>query len=236
MARRLFQRYQSRRKRLQRVPRRRQQQRSVLQSVHSHPSFPQHCAESRLLLPLKLLHNSQLLRALVLETVKLDLPKIPMMAPSFMISTLTTFEIGICSPKGQLNNKCEISFVPAQHELNGYSSQIHEETGASVTTKGVWYPDRSKANDKDSPLYLHISASSQEILDKAIEKVNELIAIDMGSLVEDRSKDKPRERVGCLRTQSLLTFLMPFVYSENGPRKRLKSDLKVFGTSTFERK
>ncbi|KAI0747010.1 hypothetical protein C8Q80DRAFT_1178811 [Daedaleopsis nitida] len=71
--------------------------------------------------------------------------------------------------------------------------QIHEETGASVSTKGVWYPDRSKATDRDPPLYLHISATSQEMLDKATKKVNDLINTDMGSLVEDKSS-RTRER------------------------------------------
>lgn len=65
-----------------------------------------------------------------------------------------------------------------------------------MTTKGVWHPDKSKATEKDPPLYLHISASTQEMIDAAEAKINELIAIDMGSLVEDRRReDKPRERV-----------------------------------------
>ncbi|KAF9508140.1 hypothetical protein BS47DRAFT_1303151 [Hydnum rufescens UP504] len=73
--------------------------------------------------------------------------------------------------------------------------QIHQETGASVTTKGVWHPDKSKATEKDPPLYLHISANSEEVLKAAIAKVEELIAVDLGSLVEDRRKDdRPRER------------------------------------------
>ncbi|THH15244.1 hypothetical protein EW146_g5203 [Bondarzewia mesenterica] len=72
-------------------------------------------------------------------------------------------------------------------------TQIHEETGASISTKGVWYPDRAKATEKDPPLYLHIAATTQEILQNAIDKVNELIAIDMGSLVEDK-KDGRREK------------------------------------------
>ncbi|KAF8067716.1 hypothetical protein FPV67DRAFT_1416494 [Lyophyllum atratum] len=71
--------------------------------------------------------------------------------------------------------------------------QIHEETGASVGTKGVWYPDRSKATEKDPALYIHISAHTKESLQAAIDKVNELIAIDMGSLVENKN-DRPRER------------------------------------------
>ena len=58
----------------------------------------------------------------------------------------------------------------------------------------MWYPDRSKATEKDPPLYLHIAATTPEILQNAIDKVNELIAIDLGSLVEDK-KDKLREKV-----------------------------------------
>ncbi|KDQ60163.1 hypothetical protein JAAARDRAFT_597776 [Jaapia argillacea MUCL 33604] len=65
--------------------------------------------------------------------------------------------------------------------------QIHEETGASVSTKGTWYPDRTKATEKDPPLYLHISATTQEILQVAIDKVNDLINTDLGPLVEDKS-------------------------------------------------
>ena len=58
----------------------------------------------------------------------------------------------------------------------------------------MWHPDRSKATEKDPPLYLHISATSQEMLQKAIDKVNELINTDMGSLVEDKTS-RVRERV-----------------------------------------
>jgi hypothetical protein len=58
-----------------------------------------------------------------------------------------------------------------------------------VTTKGVWYPDKSKATEKDPPLYLHISATTQEILDKAVKRINDLIAADLGPLVEDRRKE-----------------------------------------------
>lgn len=85
-----------------------------------------------------------------------------------------------------------LSRVPA------FCFKIHEETGASVSTKGTWYPDRSKATDRDPPLYLHIAANTQEILEDAIGKVRELIDMDLGSLVEDK-KDRQRERVrGCI--------------------------------------
>lgn len=73
--------------------------------------------------------------------------------------------------------------------------QIATETGASITTKGVWLPDRSKASPNEEPLYLHIAAPSQSILDLAVKKVNELINTDLGPLVEDRSKFlKAKER------------------------------------------
>ena len=79
--------------------------------------------------------------------------------------------------------------------LNNYIVQIHEETGASVSTKGVWYPDRSKATEKDPPLYLHITAATQEALQKAINRIDELMNLDLGPLVEDK-KDRMREKVG----------------------------------------
>ena len=78
--------------------------------------------------------------------------------------------------------------------VSSFRLKIHEETGASVSTKGTWYPDRSKATDRDPPLYLHIAANTQEILQDAISKVRELIDMDLGSLVEDK-KDRQRERV-----------------------------------------
>ncbi|THU93891.1 hypothetical protein K435DRAFT_182116 [Dendrothele bispora CBS 962.96] len=89
----------------------------------------------------------------------------------------------------------DINDVRNRYLLTKSSTQqeIHDETGASVSTKGIWYPDRSKATEKDPPLYLHIMASTRDVLQKAIDKVNELIAIDMGSLVDDK-KDKMREK------------------------------------------
>ncbi|KAG8757945.1 hypothetical protein FRC14_001128 [Serendipita sp. 396] len=85
----------------------------------------------------------------------------------------------------------EINDVRNRYMLTKGATQqeIHAETSASVTTKGVWYPDKSKATEKDPPLYLHVSATTQEILDKAVKRVNELIAADLGPLVEDRRKE-----------------------------------------------
>lgn len=56
-------------------------------------------------------------------------------------------------------------------------SQLLADTGASVTTKGTWLPDKSKATAADPPLYLHVVATSKEILDKALAAVRALFLI-----------------------------------------------------------
>ncbi|TBU61094.1 eukaryotic type KH-domain type I [Dichomitus squalens] len=96
---------------------------------------------------------------------------------------------------GEFTHDIDINDIRNRYLLTKGSTQqqIHDETGASISTKGVWYPDRSKATEKDPPLYLHISATTQEVLQRAVDKVNELINTDMGSLVEDKSS-RTRER------------------------------------------
>ncbi|KAI0264694.1 hypothetical protein BC834DRAFT_924549 [Gloeopeniophorella convolvens] len=107
---------------------------------------------------------------------------------------------GLLGPKdlhdGEFTEDIDINDVRNRYMLTKGSTQqqVHEETGASVSTKGVWYPDRAKATEKDPPLYLHISANTKEVLQKAIDKVNELISIDMGSLVEDKGTGRREKR------------------------------------------
>ncbi|KAF6761737.1 KH domain-containing protein [Ephemerocybe angulata] len=76
--------------------------------------------------------------------------------------------------------------------------QIQEESGgAVVSTKGVWYPDRNKATEKDPPLHLHVTAPTAEILKKATDKIDELLAMDL-SLIEERKREKrkwPEEKL-----------------------------------------
>ncbi len=86
-----------------------------------------------------------------------------------------------------------------------------------MANKGVWIPDRSKATERDPPLYLHISASSKEQLDKAVAKVNELIAMDLGSLTEDKTnQQRTRVRISYHLVFYSLTNLLS---SENGRKK-----------------
>ncbi|KAF9174481.1 hypothetical protein BGX21_007370 [Mortierella sp. AD011] len=56
-----------------------------------------------------------------------------------------------------------------------YQTELQRETGADITTRGRYYSDRSLATEKDPPLYLHVTALTQEALDLAVKKINELI-------------------------------------------------------------
>ena len=103
-----------------------------------------------------------------------------------------------------------------------------------MSTKGIWYPDRSKATEVEPPLYLHISATTPEILQKAIDKVNELIHIDMGSLVEDK-KDRMRERV-CLLLYHRMVCFADTALRENGQKSKFQLDSIQSGTLTSGRK
>ncbi|KAG7531264.1 hypothetical protein FFLO_04506 [Filobasidium floriforme] len=98
---------------------------------------------------------------------------------------------------GAFTHNIDINDLRNRYLITKGSTQqeIATETGASITTKGVWLPDRSKAAPNEEPLYLHIAAPSQTVLDTAIKRVNELIDADLGPLVEDRSRfAKNRER------------------------------------------
>jgi hypothetical protein len=66
-------------------------------------------------------------------------------------------------------------------------TQIEEETGASVTTKGVWVPDRTKLGPGETPLYIHITSKSMISLEKAVEKIHELINQELGPLLDERT-------------------------------------------------
>ena len=56
------------------------------------------------------------------------------------------------------------------------------------------------ATDRDPPLYLHITAESQEMLDKGVAAVQALIDQELGPLTERPGfrEREPRERVRLL--------------------------------------
>lgn len=85
------------------------------------------------------------------------------------------------------------------NRLLSSNAQVKNETGATVITKGTWLPDRTKANDKEPALYLHITAPTQAILDAGVEAVEKLLAQELGPLVVDyrakrQEEQQPRER------------------------------------------
>jgi hypothetical protein len=111
-------------------------------------------------------------------------------------SAAGSIQIGQRDPHdAEFTHDIDINDVRNRYMLTKGSTQseINEQTGASVSTKGVWYPDRTKASEKDPPLYLHLSASSREMLQDAIDRINDLISVDLGPLVEDK-KDRTREK------------------------------------------
>ncbi|KAF2269272.1 hypothetical protein CC78DRAFT_575374 [Lojkania enalia] len=63
---------------------------------------------------------------------------------------------------------------------------IKEETGADVTTRGSYYPDKSMATVQNPPLYLHVTATTKEALEQAIAKIEELMGKDLPNLVDER--------------------------------------------------
>ncbi|KAM0791075.1 hypothetical protein ACM66B_004366 [Microbotryomycetes sp. NB124-2] len=77
-------------------------------------------------------------------------------------------------------------------------SQILADTGANVQSKGLWYPDKTMATDKDPPLYLHITADTAEKLQKGVEAVEKLMDQELGPLLDERRfrrrEDEPREK------------------------------------------
>ncbi|KAF2004948.1 hypothetical protein P154DRAFT_425569, partial [Amniculicola lignicola CBS 123094] len=64
--------------------------------------------------------------------------------------------------------------------------QIHNETGADVTQKGQYYPDKSLANPANPPLQLQITATTHESMYAAVMKIKDMIDMDLPKLVDER--------------------------------------------------
>ncbi|KAJ4523963.1 hypothetical protein HRR83_002081 [Exophiala dermatitidis] len=82
----------------------------------------------------------------------------------------------------------EINDLRNRYTLTKGSTQkmIKEETGADVTTRGSYYPDKSMATATNPPLYLHVTSTSKAGLEKAIEKIEELMKQELPNLVDER--------------------------------------------------
>ncbi|KAK5954726.1 hypothetical protein OHC33_004450 [Knufia fluminis] len=82
----------------------------------------------------------------------------------------------------------EVNDLRNRYTLTKGSTQkmIKDETGSDVTTRGSYYPDKTLATAANPPLYLHVTSTSKEGLEKAIEKINELMQQELPNLVDER--------------------------------------------------
>jgi hypothetical protein len=65
-----------------------------------------------------------------------------------------------------------------------------------ITTRGKYYPDRSRATPSEPPLHLFVSATSQEILDKAVARIEEILRQEPGAYAQPATERRPREDIG----------------------------------------
>ncbi|KAL2257637.1 hypothetical protein VTK26DRAFT_9369 [Humicola hyalothermophila] len=82
----------------------------------------------------------------------------------------------------------EVNDLRNRYLLTKGSTQkmIKEETGADVTTRGSYYPDKNMATPANPPLYLHVTSTTKEGLEKAVAKIEELMKQELPQLVDER--------------------------------------------------
>ncbi|CAO2658767.1 Nn.00g064900.m01.CDS01 [Neocucurbitaria sp. VM-36] len=64
--------------------------------------------------------------------------------------------------------------------------RIKDETGADVTTRGEYYPDKNMATATNPPLYLRVTSTSKDGLDKAVAMIEDMMKEDLPNLVDER--------------------------------------------------
>ncbi|PKX93083.1 KH domain-containing protein [Aspergillus novofumigatus IBT 16806] len=82
----------------------------------------------------------------------------------------------------------EINDLRNRYTLTKGSTQkmIKDQTGADVTTRGSYYPDKSMATAANPPLYLHVTSTSKEGLEKAVALIDDLMQKELPNLVDER--------------------------------------------------
>ncbi|KAI1841979.1 hypothetical protein JX266_011839 [Neoarthrinium moseri] len=92
----------------------------------------------------------------------------------------------------------EVNDLRNRYLLTKGSTQkmIKEETGADVTTRGSYYPDKSMATAANPPLYLHVTSTSKLGLEQAVAKIEEMMKQELPNLVDERRfKRRDQEQV-----------------------------------------
>ncbi|RDA90727.1 hypothetical protein CP533_4048 [Ophiocordyceps camponoti-saundersi (nom. inval.)] len=63
---------------------------------------------------------------------------------------------------------------------------IKEQTGADVTTRGSYYPNKNMATAANPPLHLHVTSTTKEGLEAAVAMIQEYIQQELPQLVDER--------------------------------------------------
>ncbi|KAL0470828.1 hypothetical protein QR685DRAFT_265329 [Neurospora intermedia] len=89
---------------------------------------------------------------------------------------------------GDFIKDIEVNDLRNRYLLTKGSTQkmIKDETGADVTTRGSYYPDKSMATPANPPLYLHVTSTTKEGLEKAVAKIEEMMKQELPQLVDER--------------------------------------------------
>ncbi|KAK3075168.1 hypothetical protein LTR53_001779 [Teratosphaeriaceae sp. CCFEE 6253] len=117
----------------------------------------------------------------------------PIRAPASPTAPGATSEAGtktdeIYTQDGDYIKDVEINDLRNRYTLTKGSTQkmIKEKTGADVTTRGNYYPDKSMATAANPPLYLHITSITKDGLEKAVQEIDGLMQQDLPNLVDER--------------------------------------------------
>ncbi|KAK5127376.1 hypothetical protein LTR85_006715 [Meristemomyces frigidus] len=112
------------------------------------------------------------------------------------------------APSGALNDEIytqdgdyikdiEVNDLRNRYTLTKGSTQkmIKEKTGADVTTRGNYYPDKSLATAANPPLYLHVTSTTKDGLEKAVKEIDELMKQELPNLIDERRFRRREEPV-----------------------------------------
>ncbi|KAF2178089.1 hypothetical protein K469DRAFT_676214 [Zopfia rhizophila CBS 207.26] len=100
----------------------------------------------------------------------------------------TAYSSEVYQQDGDYIKDIEVNDLRNRYTLTKGSTQkmIKEETGADVTTRGEYYPDKSMATAANPPLYLHVTSTTKEGLEKAVAKIDEMMKQELPNLVDER--------------------------------------------------
>ncbi|EME44615.1 hypothetical protein DOTSEDRAFT_72164 [Dothistroma septosporum NZE10] len=117
-------------------------------------------------------------------------------SPSETPASGGTLNAEIYQQDGDFIKDIEVNDLRNRYTLTKGSTQkmIKEETGADVTTRGNYYPDKSLATAANPPLYLHVTSTTKDGLEKAVQKINELMQQELPNLIDERRFRRREDR------------------------------------------